>query len=257
MGIVTIGVFAVECCWRLRGVGEIPLPASIAAMLVACASLGSFFVHYTFQPAVECFVFPYHSLRAYPLFVALMISRFFGLMTPVRGAEAIGALGILAAAAFLFGLAWRLVRGRRFENVQLIAAVLLTFSILFAVNTAIGRVCLGLPTAAWPPRYVSLLIPGVTAFYLLLQRIGSADIRRVLTGAFILLLLPGSLSIDHGFAWFAAGKQAWVECYLTNENISWCDKAAGFALYPGPEPVRLKEKLDYLKEHHLNLYADQ
>lgn len=255
MGIVTIGVFAVECYWRLRSVSEIPLPASIAAMLVACASLGSFFVHYTFQSAVACFEFPYHSLRAYPLFVALMVSRFFGLMTPVRAAEAVGALGILLAAAILFGLAWRLVRGRRFENVDLITAVLLAFSILFAVNTAMGRVCLGLPTAAWPPRYATLLIPGVTAFYFWLQRLGSTDIRRTLTGIFIVVLLPGSVSIEPGLAWFATGKQAWVACYLANENISGCDKSAGFVVYPDPERTRLKEKLNYLKAHHLNLYA--
>jgi len=256
MGIVTIGVFAVECYWRLRGVGETPLGMSFSAMVVACVSLGSFFVHYTFQPAVECFVFPYHNLRAYPLFVALMISRFFGLMMPVRASEAVGALGIPLAAAILSLHAWRLLKGRRFRNVHLIAAVLLAFSILFAVGSAVGRVCLGLPTAAWPPRYVTLLIPGVTAFYFSLQWLRSADIRRVLTGVFILLLLPGSLSIDPGFAWFASGKQAWAACYLANENTSYCDKATGFVIYPRPEKARLKEKLAYLKDHHLNLYAD-
>ena len=151
MGIVTIGVFAVECYWRLRSVSEIPLGASIAALLVACASLGSFFVHYTFQSAVACFVFPYHDLRAYPLFVALMVSRFFGLMTPVRAAEAVGVLGILLAAAILFRLAWRLVRGRRFENVDLITAVLLTFSISSRSTAQWDECAWGFPPPHGPP----------------------------------------------------------------------------------------------------------
>jgi hypothetical protein len=66
---------------------------------VACASLGSFFVGYRFEPAVGCIVFPNPDLLAYPRFTALMAARFFGLMTPVRLAEAAGALAVLVATA--------------------------------------------------------------------------------------------------------------------------------------------------------------
>jgi hypothetical protein len=254
MGIVTIGVLAVECYLRLRGVGEAPLGISLAAMIVACASLGSFFVGYRFEPAVDCFVFPNPDLPAYPRFTALMAARFFGLMTPVRLAEAAGALAVLGAAAILCFLAWRLVEAGRFRSVHLIAAVLLTTSILFSASAAIGRVCLGLPGAAWPPRYATLLIPGVLAFYLCLQSLHAPDVRRILTGAFILLLIPGCLIVDPNASVYPRGKRAWAACYLATENISSCNKI--FVIHPRPEQSGLKEKLDYLKAHRLNLYGD-
>jgi hypothetical protein len=246
MGVVTIGVFALECYWRWRGM-------SLAALIAACASLGSFFIGYRPDPAVDCFVFPYHDLLAYPRFTALMAARFAGLMTPVRLAEAVGALAMLGAAAVVSILAWRIVKARRFGNRQLVAAVLLAFSILFSVNAAVGRVCLGLPGAAWPPRYVTLLIPGVLAFYLCLQSLDRSGIRRTLIGAFLLLLIPGYVIVDPIAGWYAQGKRAWADCYLATESVSSCNKV--FAIHPRPEETRLKEKLDYLKEHRLNLYS--
>jgi hypothetical protein len=254
MGIVTIGVFAVECYWRWRRVSEIPLGMSLAAMIVASANLGCFFVGYKFQTAVDCFVFPNPDLMAYPRFTALMTARFFGLMTPIRLAEAAGALAVLGAAAMLSVLAWRIVEARRVRDVHRIAAVLLTFTVLFSASASIGRVCLGLPGAAWPPRYATLLIPGVLASYLCLQSLRWTGVRETLTGAFILLLIPGCLIIDPQASVYPRGKRAWASCYLLTESISSCSKV--FDIYPHPEETRLKEKLDYLKEHHLNLYAD-
>jgi hypothetical protein len=263
MGAVTVGVFALEFYWRIRGASEVPLGVSLAATLVAVASLGSFFLGYRFQTAVDCFIFPAHNLGAYATFVALMAARFFGLMAPVGLAKTAGALIILFAAAIVFALALQLISttgpssragGRRFRDVHLVSAVLLAYSILFSVNTAVGRVCLGLPAAAWPARYATLLIPGVLAFYFSLQWFRSSVVRGTLTGAFVLLLIPGCLTVDPGVGSFPRGKRAWTGCYLVTENISACNKI--FEIYPRPEQTRLKEKLDYLKEHQLNLYAD-
>jgi hypothetical protein len=100
---------------------------------------------------------------------------------------------------------------------------------------------------------VTLLIPGVLAFYLCLQSLQTPDIRRILTGAFILLLIPGCLIVDPNAGLYPRGKRAWVSCYLATENVSSCRRV--FETYPNPEETRLKEKLDYLKERQLNLYA--
>jgi hypothetical protein len=254
MGAVTIGVFAVECYRRLRNVGEIPLGWPIGGMSVAAASLALFFIHYTFQPADSCFVFPNPDLAGYPRFVALMVAKFFGVVSPFRLAEAVGLAGILIALAMLAHLASKLVKEKSLRNMHLVPAVLLTYSTLFALNTAIGRACLG-PDAARTARYATLLIPGVTAFYLYLQSLTSPGIRRALTATFILLLIPGCLIVDSAADWFAEGKRAWVDCYIRTGNIPGCDKATGFAIYPNPEQTRLKEKLDYLKARRLNLFS--
>jgi hypothetical protein len=156
----------------------------------------------------------------------------------------------------LAALGWRLIESERDRNIHMIPAVLLTYSILFAANTAIGRVCLG-PDAAQTARYATLLIPGVTAFYLGLQLLSPAGIRRSVTCAFVFLTVPGCLFVNSGADWFAGGKRAWVACYLQSGNISACDKSTGFVIHPYPRQTHLQYKLDYLKAHRLSLYSSQ
>src|SRR6202034_2695206 len=116
------------------------------------------------------------------------------------------------------------------------------------------RVCLG-TAAAFAPRYATLLIPGVTGVYLYLQTISPDGIRRAICLIFVLMLVPGCFDADSGAEWYTDGKRAWAECYLRTENISECDKSASFAIYPDPNQAPgLKEKLDYLKAHRLNLF---
>ena len=74
---------------------------------------------------------------------------------------------------------------------------------------------------------------------------------------FILVLVPGCLTVDSGADWYTDGKRAWVECYLRTENISECDKSADFVIYPHPDQTGMKEKLDYLKARQLNLFSPQ
>jgi hypothetical protein len=256
LGPVTIAMFALQCYRRLRGVSEIPLGASLTALLLAIASMGAFFLNYRFQPAVACFVFPDPHLLAYPRFLAVMAGRFFGVASPLWLAAVVGIPLVLCAAGIFAVLASRLVSKESLGNIQLIAAILLAFSILFAVDTAIGRVCLG-TAAALAPRYGTLLIPGVTAIYFYLQTLSPDGIRRGITSILILLLIPACLSIDDGADWFADGKRAWVECYLRTENVSECDKSTGFAVHPYEDQTGLKDKLDYLKARQLSLFSPQ
>jgi hypothetical protein len=54
---------------------------------------------------------------------------------------------------------------------------------------------------------------------------------------------------------FADAKRRWRNCYLRTGDVHYCDKNADFKLYPVPEETQLQQKLDYLKAHHLNLFA--
>jgi hypothetical protein len=52
------------------------------------------------------------------------------------------------------------------------------------------------------------------------------------------------------------GKQRWREAYLQTGDIRSADRLSGFEIHPNPQATRLQEKLDYLKEHQLNLYGN-
>jgi hypothetical protein len=53
------------------------------------------------------------------------------------------------------------------------------------------------------------------------------------------------------------GDEARVEnCYLTNENIEYCDRFSHLQLYSQPEATHLRAKLAFLKKNRFNLYAN-
>jgi hypothetical protein len=56
--------------------------------------------------------------------------------------------------------------------------------------------------------------------------------------------------------YFSGIKQRWRTCYLQSEGVTHCDEVAGFPIHPRREQTHLDEKLRFLKENHLNLYAD-
>jgi hypothetical protein len=256
MGAITIGLFALFCYWRWRGVISVPPVAPISGLLVACASLASFFVNYEFQPAVDCFEFPYHRLVDYPRFVALMFSTFTGIRSPTRFATILG-MAILLPAIFILGdTIRRAVRAEVGGQVHLMVAILLGYSMLFAANTAVGRVCLGLPAAAQASRYATLLIPAFLAMYLYLRALHRKVLREIALGLLALVLMPGLAHVSGHASWYADGKRTWVSCYKRTEDIGYCDSSTGFAIYPDAERRGLKQKLDYLKNRKLNLFAE-
>jgi hypothetical protein len=256
MGIITIGVFALETywCWR-RTPWQIVLP--LAAFVIASASLGSFFVHYTFWPAVDCFVFPYHPITSYLWFMGGMFWEFIGPAHFQLIGTIVGPLMLLFALA-AFGVQVRhLLLRQHPPATALVGAVLLGFSLLFAMNTAVGRICLG-RQAGMTPRYMTLLIPAFLAIYFYLLSFSSLRAGKLALGLFVVLLIPSAVVARKGPLWspasVAAGKRAWAKCYLETEDIHYCDNSASFKIVPHPEDNHLKEKLDYLKQHRLNLF---
>jgi hypothetical protein len=255
MGPITLCIFAMECYWSLRRISEVPLASSITALAIAAATLGSFFIHYRFFGGVSCFVFPYPHLSAYPRFVALMVAQFVNITAPSTLALAVGAVGLLIATAILAVSVRSLVKGRRLEPLQIVSGVLIAYSLLFAANAAVGRVCIG-PAAASASRYVTQMIPGALGIYLFVQSLSRSQVRQFSLVVLTALLIRGCLFVSPGMLWYTNGKRAWVNCYVLTEDIAHCDQATNFQIHPRPEETKLKQKLDYLKEHHLNLFAD-
>ena len=130
------------------------------------------------------------------------------------------------------------------------------FSLTFAANVAVGRVCLG-PEAADAARYVPYQLPWLLAPCLAIERLRVRTLR--VAGLALLISLavfketPRRQRENHDLAaWFANGKRAWAECYRATGDVPACQKR--FPIYPEPRYTDLDAKVAFLRERRLNLF---
>jgi hypothetical protein len=254
MGPVTIGVLLLDLRRRLRRESESPLFAAVA-LLVAIASSASFFIHYQWDSAVACH-FPDARFLNYPWFVGLLMSYFVGLKAAVP-ATIVGGFIALAALAILIWHGACLWRNRQLYSTDLIIVVLVSFAFLFSSTASVGRVCLGMPEAAQFSRYMGLLVPAFLAIYFHLLTWRKAALRMAAVAVFVIAIIPGTLRMPGGYhpQMVTDGKQAWKSCILQVGSIDYCDRATGFPAYPFPRKTHMLEKLQFLQQNRLNLYA--
>jgi hypothetical protein len=261
MGLITPPLLAIDCYGALRDRQKGALAGGMLALGIALLSLGSFFIGYASPPAIECSRWPCGNVLAYPWFAALMFANVFGFKAlHLVTSSAVGIAVLACVVGVLFHHLRLTSRGDgEAERTSRIVVILLGYSLLFGVATAIGRVGRGL-NAADGSRYYLYVTIGILGLYFHLLTLGKTAIRR--WG--LAVLLTGSVvagfhmtPLDEGtVSRFRNGKTRWRSCYLRTEDIEGCDEAAGFMIYPRPEATGLKAKLDYLKRHRLNLYAD-
>jgi hypothetical protein len=236
-------------------------------LLASVASLGSFFIDYKIRPTADCFSFQPQSPISYLKFVALMFANFFGIGHLPLPARLLGTMIMAVLVAVVVTLIWWLLEQQR-PNVEprdrnrvLIIVCLTAYTLLFCINTAYGRLCLGLH-AALQSRYVIYLEPAILGLYFFLVGLRHTVARNLLLSGFLIAVVAASLHRDR----IAMGvsrdiKQTWKTCYLQTENITECDKVAGFPIYsPSPQQIQrshLQQKLEYLKKTRQNLYLDQ
>ena len=255
MGVVTIGVLLLDLRRALRAGSGLPaLPA--IALLLAAASMGGFFYHYSWAPNVPCFHFPDAHPWNYLWFIALMMSYFLGLRAALTASVA-GVFLMLAAVVVVIWHGVRLWRKREWAPLDLIVVILLSFAFLFSANAAIGRVCQGMPEAAQFSRYMPFMVPAYLAIYFHLLTWRKSAMRVVLATVFVIALIPGTVLMPNGYSpqLVSEGKQAWKTCILQTGNIDYCDQATGFPIYPDPRRTHLVEKLQFLQKNRLNLYS--
>lgn len=231
------------------------------ALAASLLSLALFFIDYKFQPAVACFHFPHYPLRDYFLFVSHIFSNSVGVgCTYQRAAEGVGTLLLLV---FLFVLATKLrglARGKEYEPKRIVIALFISFSLVFALNAAFGRVCLGV-CAAVADRYQPLLTPAWLGLYFAAASLGKR-FQRASAGLLMLALcclLPQlkESSYVRDMDYYAEAKKKWVACYLEKEDAATCDENAGLSIYTLNRDADLKDRLDYLKRRRLNFFAGQ
>jgi hypothetical protein len=253
MGIVTLGLLALDVRRPIR-VPSRRAATPATALGLALISFASFFYHYRWMPAVSCFVFPDPHPLSYPWFISLELSLFIGIRRSLVLASVLGAGLMLVMATLLLWHAVRLWRTTDWAGLDVTIVALLSFTILFGLNAAIGRVCLGMPAAGQSSRYMGLLVPAFLAMYLHLLSWRDGIRKAAAIVAFAIIVLPNTLKM-HRDPIQENGKRAWQACYLKVEDIDYCDRVTGYPTHWDPAATHLKEKLDYLKRNHLNLFS--
>ena len=257
-------------CWLVyavyRHAAERDGPATRHAALALALSpvpFTLFFMNYHFLPAVDCFEFPHKPLLDYMWFVATMFSNSVGVPFGYYALPVTRCVGTLIALGFIAVLAFslrKLFRGGLAEPAHLVAALFIGFSLLFAVNAAIGRVCLG-EYAAHATRYLALMSPAWLGVYFAATSLKNRHLR---AGAGIVIfalcfLLPQSKS-DHyerSQRYYSDIKRKWIACYLRTGDAALSDTEAGLSIYAPNASPAVQDRLDYLQARQLNFFADR
>jgi len=254
-GILTPLLLSLDLARSLRQGRDPSQP--VIAMLVALASLASFFVGYRFLPAAECFRFPFHPIVNYFWFVALMFSNLVRLKGHGLAPTIVGlALLALAITIFVNNLcgAWRIDPKRNGDYVMI---ALTGFSLLYAANAAIGRVCFGVEYGQ-SSRYGPYLFPVFLAFYFAVLELRPQPRRTLTLAIYIVTLAIAAIFLAprdrRTIAYYHDGKASWKACYLQRKDFVTCTRETGFAIYPNPSSVQIRRELDYMQQNDLNLF---
>ncbi len=256
VGLVTPVILAVEIVKtaRTRSAG---LAFLCMSFVLALVSLASFFVGYTFSPAVTCFQFPHPRPLEYLRFAELLLSMPFGWLGDGRVSSLVGAIAVAALAFVMLDAAWKVVAGAASWEPPAAVLTLSAYTVLFGVNAAIGRVCQGV-LAAQSSRYVLYLVPGLYAVYLAL-RLRSGRAAQLATVALAVLLVSGEMR-EHAqnrdqIKYYCRGKARWQTCFLERRDVRMCDRLTRFAVHPAPDATDLSGKLEYFRRNRLSLFA--
>jgi hypothetical protein len=254
LGVVALPVLAVLLAGAVRR--REAIGAHVLALGLVVASFAIFFAGYQLVPAVACFRFPDPQPWRYLPFVSRMFLRVLELRgdgaAVVLGAALVAACGALAARE-----GWRMTASAGRDRRATVLFTFSAFSLLFAANATIGRVCLG-PEFAAPTRYVPYLLPFYLALHVVLSDLPPSRASAAVLAAFCLLWATKELAWTPGWSrpdarHWARHKAAWRSCYLATHDVRSCTAAHSL----GPVDVdasRLEQKLRFMRDHRLGLY---
>ena len=261
MGLVTPALLALDYYGNTRHLAPKYQWGSAAALTISIASLASFFVGYKFQSAVDCFSPAPKNPFVYAWFAALMFASAAGLkILSLIFATLIGSIAWLVVVVGLLVTVRRLLaqKSDTWPRDAAIAA-LLAYCVVFCLNTAYGRMCLGL-AGAGASRYTPYVVLGFLGSYLYALSNQGRNLRVSLVLVLLVFSMLSARPLDRKDArelvYFGYAKRVWRQCYLARHDIDECDALTNFQIYPGPNETHLQEKLDFLERNHLNLYDD-
>ena len=145
---------------------------------------------------------------------------------------------------------------KSFTAAHTVQFILLAYSVLFAVVTAYGRICIGL-SAAIASRYMTYCILGYFGLYIAARSVEFRPQRTFWLSAILLIAFIASRHSAHDRAQLAElrdQRSAWKACYLAKGAAAQCAEATHFVVYWPGQNGEIEPKLQFLREHHLNLF---
>lgn len=237
------------------GLGSRERGAYAAALALSVATVAHFLSGFAFQTAADCYKFPHDRPWEYVSFAGWILIRPFNPVGPMGSGPWPDVLAVLSAAAFLYAT-FRALQSRGASTLWNVTSVVMGYTMAFVVVTAIGRVCLGLESAA-STRYIPYVLPAILSAYIVMRCELPAGRWRALALALFLVLCVGketSRQPRDGARAAATVKRTWRDCYLRVHDIAACDQRAGFPAYPWPEFTHMQQKLDWLEARRYNLF---
>jgi hypothetical protein len=136
--------------------------------------------------------------------------------------------------------------------------ILVGFSLIFCLSTAIGRVCLGV-NSALASRYTTLLIPAFIGIYFQITMLNRHWLR-FFSFELLMVVMLGSLFPFSGqdsrvIKFYSVDKSIWKTFYLQTGDYNLCDQQTGFKVYPN-DSTRIENSLNFLRVNHLNLFSE-
>lgn len=255
IGVIAPMLLGLEGLQALRSGDRSRCVWAMLAILVISAGWLLFLRNYIYTAAIPNFRFPYERPHEYFLFMAIMLANFLGVAHAGALVLWVGAVFAGAVLAVLAVYGRRIVRrGVAEEPVNTVIFALAAFEVAYLINTAIGRVMLGLDEAPIASRYVILMIPGGLAVFLALATCARPKLARRLSVAFALLLIPATAflrtSEQNALDGFSTGRRNWKEACLRTHSESEASKVSHFDVFPFP----VSDKLMFLETRHLNLF---
>ena len=226
------------------------------SLLIVSLSLISFFIDYDFRHPDELSKeITNVPLINYSAFIFISLSNYWSLTINSMSDVLFGAFNFILIAILLLRSLWTLIKSP--ENItNRVIFILLGFSLLFLINLSLGRTPLGIGGAK-ASRYAIYITPAFIGlyFYMCKLEFGSYFWRLIF---FVACLYPTFNMSENlrKMEVIKTSKMRWVKAYKQTENIKEANKISKFMIHPKPRKVALKKRLEYLKEHRLNLYKD-
>jgi len=259
MGVITPMLFIYEMVFERKMQNRKALVINGFSVLFVILTFVLFFTGYraNYISATVEFTAPWR----YIWFIALGYSAVFG-------AKGIGIIQTVFGLLFLLLVLWvfalslkRILYQNKDQYItstrsHKIIVILIAYSLIFLVNTALGRISLGIGYAQ-APRYFPYVVPSVIGVYCFFK------ISEFKSRAFFILLLFALMMAYQFVSYYdvqlmkkwADAKSQWKETYLKHESVSRANSVVWFTIYPDSNLV--KSRFDFLKEHKLNIYLDR
>lgn len=254
-GLIILPVVIAEGVARLTHQEKVDILPLVFLLAATGLTWAAFSVGYVFAPAVANFQFPHGRPWEYVQFTALLAAHTIGIPGAGWWPFACGVVIWSLVLLVTIGHGIRLLTCAGVPAVNMTIVTLAGFSMLFAVSTAIGRVCLGVE-GAHTSRYIILILPALFALFLGFRTLPQAcSIASVVL--FLAAITPGALMLNEKdrehITESRRGRLAWREAYLLSRDEDAANSWASYSVYPVPGMIR--ERLQFLEHRGLSFFS--